>query len=148
MGLRILIVGAGIAGLTAGLQLSRQGHRVEIMERRPSRHSDGYMIDFFGSGYDIAEKLNLVDALAQVHYQIDRLVFVDARGRTTADLPYPRIRKAVFRDRHFNFMRGDLERTLLDALGNSATVKYDVSPESIRDLGYSVVVSGTDGGSA
>jgi len=145
VGLRILIVGAGIAGLTAALQLSREGYRVSVMERRRTRRSEGYMIDFFGSGYDVAEKLGLIDALAQVHYQIDRLTFVDANGRATADLPYPRIREAVFRGRHFNFMRGDLEQVLLDALKDSAEIHWGVTPMSVMDLGGYVTVHGSNG---
>lgn len=39
------------------------------------------MIDFFGSGYDAAERLGLLSDLASIHYPIDRLTFVDAAGR-------------------------------------------------------------------
>jgi len=145
VGLRILIIGAGIAGLTAALQLSRDGHHVSVMERRHSRRSEGYMIDFFGAGYDVAERLGLIPALAQVHYQIDRLTFVDASGAITADMPYPRIREAVFHGRHFNFMRGDLEQVLLDSLKDSADIHWGVTPTSFMDTGGYVTVHSSNG---
>lgn len=143
--LRTLIVGGGIAGLTAGLELARRGHRVDIMERSPTRRSEGYMIDFFGAGYDVAEQLGLLPALEKIHYQIDHLLFVDAEGAVTADLPYPRIREAVFNGRHFNFLRADLERVLLDALPNSVNLLWGVSPDLIKGSGPVTLVTGSDG---
>lgn len=103
------------------------------------------MIDFFGAGYDVAEKLGLLDDLARIHYQIDHLTFVDSDGKITADLPYPRIREAVFHGRHFNFMRSDLERTLLAALPHGVEVWWGVTPDSLHVYGDGVAVQGSDG---
>jgi 2-polyprenyl-6-methoxyphenol hydroxylase-like FAD-dependent oxidoreductase len=139
--MRILVVGAGIAGLAAALVLSRRSHDVTVIERHNARRPGGYMIDFFGPGYDTAERLGLLPALEAIHCPVSSLRFVDRRGRTTADLPYPRIRAAVFQGRHFNFMRGDLEGVLLDALGNSAHVRFGESPRAIVDEGDGVRVT-------
>lgn len=140
-----MIIGAGIAGLTAGIELARRGHSVAIMERSTSPRSEGYMIDFFGAGYDVAERLGLLDALERIHYQIDHLRFVDADGKVTADLPYPRIREAVFHGRHFNFMRSDLERVLLAALPQGVEIWWGVSPDSLNVSGDGIMVHSSDG---
>ena len=66
--MRVLVVGAGIAGLTLALCLERNGHEVVVVERSPSLRSGGYMLDFFGSGYDDAERLGLLPKLEAIHY--------------------------------------------------------------------------------
>lgn len=115
------------------------------MERSTAPRSEGYMIDFFGAGYDVAEKLGLLDALERIHYQIDHLTFVNAEGEITADLPYPRIREAIFHGRHFNFMRSDLERVLLATLPHGVEVWWGVTPDSLDVSDDGVVVHGSDG---
>lgn len=52
--MRVLISGAGIAGLSLGLCLSEKGHDVVICERSPALRTAGYMLDFFGPGYEAA----------------------------------------------------------------------------------------------
>ncbi|HYL37020.1 MAG TPA: hypothetical protein VEV17_13985 [Bryobacteraceae bacterium] len=51
---------AGSRGLTLGLCLNRAGVQCTIVERAGSARGAGYMIDFFGSGYDAAERLGLL----------------------------------------------------------------------------------------
>jgi 2-polyprenyl-6-methoxyphenol hydroxylase-like FAD-dependent oxidoreductase len=86
--MRVLIVGAGIAGHTLALCLLRRGDQALVVEKTPSLPAGGYMIDFFGSGYDACERLGLREELERIHYPVDRLVFLDARGRERFALPY------------------------------------------------------------
>lgn len=44
--MKILIVGAGIAGLTLADQLEREGYTVQIVEKAPGLRKEGYMMDF------------------------------------------------------------------------------------------------------
>jgi 2-polyprenyl-6-methoxyphenol hydroxylase-like FAD-dependent oxidoreductase len=143
--MRAAIVGAGIAGLTVALCLSRSGHDVLVLERAPRRRPEGYMLDFFGPGYDAADRLGLLPALERVHYPIPHLVTVDRVGRVTSILSYTSVRRRVFADRHFNFMRGDLERVLFEALGDPGVVRYGAAVASIREEGSGVVVTLGDG---
>ena len=62
--MNILISGAGIAGLTNAFWLLRTGHKVTIVEKSPSLRDEGYMIDFFGAGYDVAERMGLLPGLS------------------------------------------------------------------------------------
>ena len=52
--MHVLVSGAGIAGLTLGLCLNRAGIECTIVEKASSARGAGYMVDFFGSGYDAA----------------------------------------------------------------------------------------------
>ncbi|HVY48928.1 MAG TPA: FAD-dependent oxidoreductase [Minicystis sp.] len=144
--MRILIVGAGIAGLSAALQLGRAGHAVHVLERHARVRDGGYMIDFFGPGFDAADKMGLLPALEAIHYAIPHLRFVDARGRARADLAYTTLRAKLFGGWHFNFMRGELEVVLYEHAKEAARFRFGASPTEIVQRGAEVVVAATDGG--
>jgi 2-polyprenyl-6-methoxyphenol hydroxylase-like FAD-dependent oxidoreductase len=138
--MKVLIVGAGIAGLALSLCLRRKGHMPIVVERSPALRGEGYMIDFFGSGYDAAERLDLLSELEKVHYPIELLSFVRESGEVRLRIPYPRMR-ALLNGRHFNFMRGDLERVLWEANGGlQAGVRFGTTIESFTDRGDRVEV--------
>src|SRR5690606_8175751 len=82
----ILIHGAGPAGLTLAWWLHRAGARPTVLEKRPDLSDRGYMIDFYGSGFDVAEKMGLRDALAARHYPVEAVAFVDRDGDVRARL--------------------------------------------------------------
>jgi hypothetical protein len=69
-----------------------------------SAKGGGYMIDFFGLGFDAAEKLGLLPDLGRIHYPVARLVFLDQSGKDRFSLPYMMPSKRFFDDRHFNFI--------------------------------------------
>jgi len=77
----VLISGIGIAGPTLAYWLLRRGFRPTLVERAPRLRTGGYIIDFWGLGHDIAEKMGLLPALAREGYEIEELRFVDRRGR-------------------------------------------------------------------
>jgi 2-polyprenyl-6-methoxyphenol hydroxylase-like FAD-dependent oxidoreductase len=145
--MRTLVVGGGVSGLTTALELHRMGHEVTLMERQDSLRPEGYMMDFFGPGFDVAERLGLLPALSKLHYPIRHLVFVDERGKQRADLPYPRLRREVFRDRHFNIMRGDLERVLFDTVVGRVRMCFATSPVTLDPAGTMVAVKTNRGNS-
>ena len=142
--MRVLVIGGGIAGLTAATRLSVTGHDVCLMEREKKLRTEGYMIDFFGPGFDVAERMGLLPALEQAHYPVGHLLFINEKAEPRADVDYPRIRKTVFHDRHFNFMRGDLERVLFEQLPREVEVRFGAEPRSITQDGDQVTVE--DGG--
>jgi 2-polyprenyl-6-methoxyphenol hydroxylase-like FAD-dependent oxidoreductase len=125
--MRILICGAGIAGLSLAGCLGRHGHDVLVVDRSPRLRDGGYMIDFFGPGFDGAERLGLLPQLEAIHDPVDRLMFTDAVGRERVSVSYGKLRTRLFRDRHFNFLRGDLERVLFDALPAQRVVQFGLT---------------------
>jgi 2-polyprenyl-6-methoxyphenol hydroxylase-like FAD-dependent oxidoreductase len=138
--MRVLVVGAGIAGITTAIELHRLGIDVVLMERSEWLRGAGYMLDFFGPGYDVAERLGLLPVLAKVHRPFGHLLFVDEAGRTRADLHYSRLRRRMFRGRHFNFMRGDLERALFSTIEGQIPVAFGCSPVELDPAGSQVRV--------
>jgi len=128
--MRVIIVGAGIAGLTLALALRERGHEPIVLERSPRLRDEGYMIDFFGPGYDAAERLGLISELERIHYPIARLAYLDEDGREGFSLTYPALRHRLFDDRHFNFMRGALERVLHDRVAGTVDIRFGTTISS------------------
>ena len=70
---KVLISGGGIAGLTLGILLKENGWDPLIVERSPVLRPEGYMMDFFGTGWDVAERMGLVDDIRRLPRPIDSL---------------------------------------------------------------------------
>jgi 2-polyprenyl-6-methoxyphenol hydroxylase-like FAD-dependent oxidoreductase len=110
---RILVSGAGIAGLTLAIQLKQSGFEPLVIERERAPRNAGYMMDFFGSGWDVASRLGLIERLRAVRYPIEALGFVGADGEPYLKVPVARIRDALG-GRYMYLRRPDLEQALLE----------------------------------
>ena len=53
--MRVAINGCGIGGPTLAFWLLKSGHEPVLIEQAPRLRSGGYIVDFWGIGYDIAE---------------------------------------------------------------------------------------------
>jgi 2-polyprenyl-6-methoxyphenol hydroxylase-like FAD-dependent oxidoreductase len=142
--MRVLISGAGIAGCTLAYCLQRHGIQSTLIEKSPAIRAEGYMVDFFGSGYDVAEKLGLLRDLEQIHYGIGEIAFVGSNGKPKFSVPYAAVRK-LFDGRHFNFMRGDLEHVLFSKLADSVEVRFGVEIDSVGSRPGGCTVNLSDG---
>src|SRR5690349_2215690 len=123
----VLIVGGGMAGLTLAFWLDRLGHHPVIVEQSPRLRDEGYGIDFFGPGYDVAEKMDMLPELGHIRSALARMTFVDATGRRRAALKYETLRQRVLDGRHLVLMRGDLERVLYSRIGRRVPERFGVS---------------------
>ena len=90
--MRVIISGAGIAGLTLAALLRRTGMDVVVLERAAALRGEGYMLDFWGAGYDVAEAMGLLPALAGIHYPLEHLTTLDASGRVRFAVRYAAMR--------------------------------------------------------
>ncbi|CAN5686207.1 FAD-dependent monooxygenase [soil metagenome] len=143
--MKVLISGGGIAGLTLAHGLRRHGHDPVVVERSPKVRDEGYMIDFLGPGYDTSERMGMLSELEGIHYQIPRLAFVDAVGKEKFSISYAALRKDVFGGRHFNFMRGDLERLLYSRIEGRVPVRFGTEVEALEQDEAQVDVRFSDG---
>ncbi|MGA9991903.1 MAG: hypothetical protein WBP86_06175 [Thiobacillaceae bacterium] len=82
--MRVAINGAEVAGPALACWLRKSGHDVVLVEHPPALRSGGYMIDFWGVGYDIAEQMGLLPQIRTLGYQVQEVRFVDAQGRKAA----------------------------------------------------------------
>jgi 2-polyprenyl-6-methoxyphenol hydroxylase-like FAD-dependent oxidoreductase len=115
----VLISGAGIAGPSLAFWLARYGYRPTLVEIAPALPQGGYMVDFWGVGYDVAERMGLIPALQRIAYHIGEVRMVDGRGAKIGGLDTRLIQSAAG-DRFFSILRSDLARELFRTIEGSA----------------------------
>ncbi|MDI3468781.1 MAG: hypothetical protein OJF62_000844 [Pseudolabrys sp.] len=131
MGGTVLISGGGIAGLTLAIELHNNGFDPVVIEREPALRREGYMMDFFGSGWDVAERMGLLERLRAIRYPIDVLQFVDDHGAAWLDVPIGRLRHAL-RGKYIYLRRQDLERVLAERASElGIEIRYGTSLHSL-----------------
>jgi 2-polyprenyl-6-methoxyphenol hydroxylase-like FAD-dependent oxidoreductase len=143
---KILISGGGIAGLTLGILLKEKGWNPIVIERDPSFRTSGYMMDFFGTGWDVAGRMGLLDDIGNIRYPINSLEYVDEKGKPRfSPVPLDRVRRA-FSGKYTYLRRPDLERILFDhALSAGVQVHFGTTIDAVRESGSGVEVAFSDG---
>ena len=127
---RVVIVGAGIAGLAH--RLDHHGWRVSVLERAPGPRPQGYMIDFFGPGYDAAQAMGLIPRLRELGHHFTEAALVDGHGRRRAAIGFERFAQSLGGDL-ISIMRPDLERALRESLPARVELRYASAPEQITE---------------
>jgi 2-polyprenyl-6-methoxyphenol hydroxylase-like FAD-dependent oxidoreductase len=127
---RILVCGAGIAGSCLAYWLVRYGFQPTLIERAPRLRTGGYIIDFWGRGYDVADRMGLLPALEGDAYRIEELRLVDARGRQRGGFSVSGLR-AVLDERLLSILRGDLARRIYESLEGAVPTIFGDSVSAI-----------------
>lgn len=84
--MRILIVGAGIAGLATYRALSRRGFQPRLVERNAMAGTGGAALFLPGNGVRALGELGLCDALLDISYPIAYQRFFDEQGRLLSEI--------------------------------------------------------------
>ncbi len=137
--------GAGIAGLTVARQLALGGWQVTVAESAPERRDQGYMIDFFGPGFDAADSIGLLPRLRELAYPIDVVNFIDSAGRTR-HLDYTLVAKSQG-GRLLSLMRQDVELALLESLPAGVDVQFGKTVATVSQTADAVTAGFSDGSS-
>ncbi len=142
--MRVLISGGGIAGLTLAYWLHRYGFEPVVIEQAGAIRRDGYAIDFFGTGYDVAERMGLIDRLQTQHVPLAYVAYVNGSGRPIARLDISLMRK-VMRGRYLALMHWTLEETLYEAIAGDVAVRFGRSLVAVKNGPEAVTVTYDDG---
>ena len=140
----VLISGAGIAGPALAFWLLKYGFVPTIVERAPRFRDGGYMVDVWGTGYDLIERFGLMEAVRGRAYLFDRLKFVDENGRRLSGFGVDVMRRALG-GRFFSIPRGDLARTIFDEIEGRIEVLCGTSIENLMPDAQGVDVDFTNG---
>ena len=119
----VLISGAGIAGPTLAWWLAAQGFRPTIVERAPAPRTGGYVIDFWGRGYDIAGRMGLVPALRERGYAVREMRIVGPDGRRTGGFGVEVFRRLTA-GRYVSLPRGDLADLLYRSVADRCEMMF------------------------
>ena len=110
--MRVLISGAGIAGPTLAYWLAHYGFEPTIVEAAPKLRTGGYVIDFWGAGFDIAERMGLSAEIEREGYRVREVRVVNRNGKRVAGFAAARCRGVrggtVFHHRSHRRRLGDL----------------------------------------
>lgn len=126
---RVVVAGAGIAGLTAAWWLERAGWDVLVVERAPEFRADGYLIDFFGPGHEVARRMGLLPELERRRAPIASVTSVDRHGRRRAEMSAAAY--GTVADGVVSVLRGDLASAIL--AGVSSPIRYGTAVTSVDD---------------
>jgi 2-polyprenyl-6-methoxyphenol hydroxylase-like FAD-dependent oxidoreductase len=145
--MRAVICGAGIAGLSlAGRLHDVLGWEVVVLEKAARPRTEGYMIDFFGPGYDAAETMGVLPWLEELSHPVSEAVFLDDRGRCRGRLGYDSFARSLD-GRLLSIMRPDLELALRERLSFAVGLRFGAGPARIDAGAHGVHVTLTDGSS-
>jgi len=112
--MRVAINGIGVAGPTLAYWLRQYGHEPVLFEKAPALRTGGYLIDFWGLGYEIADQMGLLPILHEHCYLMRRLSMVDSKGREEAGLDATQMRN-MLQGRFISIARADLSAALFRA---------------------------------
>lgn len=138
--MRILISGAGIAGPTLAYWVARHGMTPTIVERTPRLRTGGYIIDFWGAGFDVAQRMNLLPDLLRVGYAIREVRVVDRGNRRVSGFPATAFARAA-RSGFTSLPRGDLAAAIFGALGGHVETIFGDQIEAIEQTPENVRVT-------
>lgn len=137
--MRVLIVGAGIAGPTLAYWLLHLGHEPMLVERAPEPRRGGYVVDFWGAGFDVAERMGIVPELRRMGYRMTEARSVDRHGgRFASFAPEAFVGPG---DRYVTIARSDLASAILSALDGRVETVFDDTVAAVDDDGSAVHVT-------
>jgi 2-polyprenyl-6-methoxyphenol hydroxylase-like FAD-dependent oxidoreductase len=139
--MRVGINGIGVAGPTLAYWLRRSGHQPVLFEDSPALRTGGYIIDFWGLGYEIAERMGLVPTLRERCYEMQRMRMVDHNGREEAEMEVAPMRE-LLQGRFISLARADLAAALFGACdGIPAHFGLSITAIEQNDAGVIAILS-------
>ncbi|MHB1809878.1 MAG: FAD-dependent monooxygenase [Solirubrobacteraceae bacterium] len=115
--MRVVIVGGGVAGLTAALALARKGIDAHVYEQAPAIEPIGASLSIGPNALRLIDELGLLEPLRAVGVRPDAVDFLRwDSGERLLRTPVGEPAEAHFGAPQLDFLRPDLHRVLLDAL--------------------------------
>jgi 2-polyprenyl-6-methoxyphenol hydroxylase-like FAD-dependent oxidoreductase len=135
----VLISGAGIAGPTLAFWLKSTGFEPTIVERAPELRRGGYVIDFWGLGYDVAERMGLTREIDRVGYHIRELRIVNANGKRIAGFG-TNVFSELTGGRYVTIERSALSQLLFEKIKDTTEIIFGNEIVAVQELADHVLV--------
>ncbi|MGH9573223.1 MAG: FAD-binding domain [Candidatus Acidiferrales bacterium] len=127
----VLISGAGIAGPTLAYWLAHYGIDSTIVEVAPKLRTGGYIIDFWGAGFDVADRMGLVPELLSKGYILQELKVVDPNGKQVAGFPIKSFSR-ITHGRYMSIPRSELSASIYGKIQNRVETIFGDSITSLE----------------
>lgn len=126
--MRILISGAGVAGLTVAYWLKHHGFAITIVERAPTLLVGGYKIDVRGSALHVLRKMGIYEHVVAASTDMQGALLVDKNGKVIQEMTGDEFGHRVGDD--VEIIRGALCQILMEHVCDVAFI-FD---NSIREI--------------
>ncbi|MEZ5998345.1 MAG: FAD-binding domain [Hyphomonas sp.] len=143
--MKIAISGAGVAGPSLAHWLLKTGHEPTLIEESPRFRAGGYVIDFWGVGYDMAEKMGILPEAMARGYQVQEVRLVKESGAKAAGFSADVFRRMTH-DRFTSLPRGELAEVIFNSVKDKAETLFGETITAIEDHGDGVSVTLQTGG--
>lgn len=145
--MRVIIIGAGMGGLSAGIALKRLGHQVTVYEKVTEIKPVGAAISVWSNGVKCLNYLGLTEPTAALGGQMDHMAYVDGlSGHTMTQFSLQPLVEQVGQ-RPYPVARAALQNMLLQHFG-AEHVQLGMALTEISDDGQQVTAHFADGSSA
>lgn len=138
--MRVLISGAGVAGPTLAFWLSHYGLEPTIIEKAPHLRTGGYIIDFWGLGFDIADRMGLLPEIHSRGYVLREVRIVNRSGKRISGFSVESLSRVV-QGRYISLARSDLAASIYHAIENDVETIFNDSITRIAQTEHGVHVT-------
>jgi 2-polyprenyl-6-methoxyphenol hydroxylase-like FAD-dependent oxidoreductase len=144
--MKVLISGAGIAGPTLAYWLAHYGLKPTIIEAAPCLRTGGYLIDFWGAGFDIADRMGVLAGIIDKGYKVTEVRVVNQSGKRIAGFPVDAFSRTT-RGRFITLPRTALASAIFGKIEGQVETIFGDSVDRIDQTGSGVQVGFKRGGS-
>jgi 2-polyprenyl-6-methoxyphenol hydroxylase-like FAD-dependent oxidoreductase len=128
----VLISGAGIAGCCLAWWLEKYGYQVTLVEQAAEPRRGGYVIDFWGTGYDVAERMRLLTELRRHDLGVNEFRVVDKNGRRISGINQGAMQE-ITGGRIMSLPRSAVALALYQSVKDRVAVRFSDSVTNIQD---------------
>ena len=141
----VLISGIGIAGPTLAFWLKAGGFQPTLIDHAPQLRTGGYVIDFWGLGYDIAERMTLAKDIDRIGYRAKELRVVNGRGQRVAGFGTSVFRELA-KEQYVTLGRSELSRLIFERVRPTSETIFGDEIVGLQERDQDVLVHFKAGG--
>jgi naringenin degradation protein FdeE len=140
----VLVIGGGISGASAAIELAKRGFEARVIEREPVWHALGSGITLMGPALRGLKRIGILDRCMESAVGVDEYRICNAASEVVQVIPLPRAEPEAAG--MLGMMRPDLHRILAEyAEEQDVDVRLGIAPSELRNGADGVTVVLDDG---